>query len=304
MTRTGTIRKAALAWSILAILHIGAAQGFGGTFETRLDTGTFRLQFAAQGGRLSGHLEGPGVYLQLEGWVENGVGVGVASSADGQLGFEAIVEGDRLGIWFYEVVNGVVLPETEIEVLLTRVAGPAEARQPAAQPPAPGGSPVIATGRYASLTHDDAVAFIEALEFVLAQIGYAYSFTDVERAQALQAVAQSYPGLAQDEQVVLSQARAVWERVQANWSSASSADQREFALGVLVLAFGEQTVAQWVGGGSGGGGGGTCTTFEDCTSSLADGQTLSDTMNAQSCWAAAGCESFDPSTGTFDYGDY
>src|SRR5690554_7514531 len=52
----------------------------------------------------------------------SGVGVGVASSAQGALGFEAVVEGDTLGLWFYEVVNSAVVPDSEIEVILTRVA--------------------------------------------------------------------------------------------------------------------------------------------------------------------------------------
>ncbi len=164
---------------------------------------------------------------------------------------------------------------------------------------------MIATGQYASLTQDDAAAFIEALEFVLAQMGYAYAFTPAERTQAVQAMAQSFPSLTQPEQVVLSQARAVWERVRANWSTASTEDQQEFAVGVLVLAFGEETVAQWVGAsGGGGGGGGQCTTFEDCTAGYVDGDTWSDTFNTQGCWAAAGCEGYDTSTGTFDYGSY
>lgn len=161
----------------------------------------------------------------------------------------------------------------------------------------------MATGQFGTLTQDDAAAFIEALEFVLAQIGYAYTFTEAERAQALQAIAQNYPQLTQVEQATLSQARNIWERVKVNWATAPAADQREFAVGVLVLAFGEETVAQWAGSG-GGGGGGTCTTFEDCTGSVLDGQAWSDTFNAQSCWAAAGCNSFDASTGTFDYDGY
>src|SRR5690606_14268379 len=171
---------------------------------------------------------------------------------------------------------------------------------PSRSPPPQQCSPVIATGAYGSLTQDDAVAFIEALEFVLAQIGYASTFTDAERGQAYQAIAQNYPQLPQTDQVVLSHARDIWERVQAGWSTATLEEQREFAVGVLVLAFGEETVSQWAGS-STGQGGGACTTFEDCTGNLVDGQSWGDTFNAQSCWAAAGCNSYDASTGTFDY---
>jgi len=341
---------AALAWSA-----VGLAQGFSGTFQTPVDQGAVTVQLTQLGDRLEGYLQGPGVYFELQGWVEEGVGVGVASSAQGQLGFEALVEGDTLGLWFYEVVNGVVLPETEIEVILARVAAAPAAAAPGGQPPAavappapgggkllppstgaaqggatapaapgaaPGGgaagggalggarpapqagSPVIATGQHASLTQDDAAAFIEALEFVLGQLGYAYTFTPTDRAQALQAIAQSFPTLPQADQVVLSQARSIWERVRVSWAAATPAEQQEFALGVLVLAFGEETVRQWVGTGGGGGGGGACTTFEDCVGGYVDGDTWTDTFNAQGCWAAAGCEGYDPSTGTFDYGSF
>lgn len=369
MTRTSaphTAVRLLAATLALAFAASGLAQGFPGTYQAPVPQGVVTVQLTTQGERLFGQLEGPGVRFDLEGWVEDGVGVGVASSAQGALGFEAVVEGDTLGLWFYEVVNGAVVPDSEIEVILTRVAGAPAAAVPApgqaappvgASPPSPGAqalppspsapqpggkliqtppaqggpsapgggvagaptapgggalgagapapqssSPVLATGAYAQLTRDDALAFIEALEFVLAQMGYAYTFTDADRAEALRALAQNYPTLDQTDQVVLSQARAIWERVRANWHAATAAEQQEFAVGVLVLAFGEQNVAQWAGSGRGGGGGGQCTTFEDCTSAYVGGSSWSDTFDAQSCWAAAGCESYDP-VGGFTYDD-
>lgn len=344
MARASTapaVRRTAFAWLALTALVVGAAQDLTGTYVTQVEGGTITVEIVMQGETFSGRLQGPGVSFDLEGWLQDGTAVGIATSAQGALGFEALVEGDTLGLWFYEVVDGAVVPESEIEVILQRVGAPtagtpsppagpssppAAASTPSKQlpgnaPAAPGGSapprggllpppsdspapqqgsPVIATGAYGSLTQDDAVAFIEALEFVLAQIGYAYTFTDAERGQAYQAIAQNYPQLPQTDQVVLSQARDIWERVQAGWSTATLEEQREFAVGVLVLAFGEETVSQWAGS-STGQGGGACTTFEDCTGNLVDGQSWGDTFNAQSCWAAAGCNSYDASTGTFDY---
>ncbi|HEX7000447.1 MAG TPA: hypothetical protein VF164_02010 [Trueperaceae bacterium] len=350
------VRRTAVAWFALAALAVGVAQDLTGTYATQVEGGTITVELAMQGERFNGSLRGPGVQFALEGWIEDGTAVGVATSVQGALGFEALVDGDTLGMWFYEVVDGAVVPESEIEVILQRVSSPtagaptapvgqaagglappvapAPAGGPAGTPPSqprkqlPGnppvaqgespapqggllpptadspapqqGSAVIATGAFGSLTQDDAVAFIEALEFVLAQIGYAYTFTDAERGQAYQAIAQNYPQLSQTDQVVLSQARDIWERVRAGWATATLDEQREFAVGVLVLAFGEQTVSQWAGS-STGQGGGACTTFEDCTGNLVDGQSWGDTFNAQSCWAAAGCNSFDASTGTFDY---
>ncbi len=344
MARASTapaVRRTAFAWLALTALVVGAAQDLTGTYVTQVEGGTITVEIVMQGETFSGRLQGPGVSFDLEGWLQDGTAVGIATSAQGALGFEALVEGDTLGLWFYEVVDGAVVPESEIEVILQRVGAPtagtpsppagpssppAAASTPSKQlpgnaPAAPGGSapprggllpppsdspapqqgsPVIATGAYGSLTQDDAVAFIEALEFVLAQIGYASTFTDAERGQAYQAIAQNYPQLPQTDQVVLSQARDIWERVQAGWSTATLDEQREFAVGVLVLAFGEETVSQWAGS-STGQGGGACTTFEDCTGNLVDGQSWGDTFNAQSCWAAAGCNSYDASTGTFDY---
>jgi hypothetical protein len=176
-------------------------------------------------------------------------------------------------------------------------------------PASPAQDPVIATGLHATLTLDNALAFMEAFEFVLAQVGYVYTFTDDERRELLNAVALNFPAADQMDQVVMAEARTIWERVKVNWPVASEADKREFALGVLILAFGEEAVASWVGPSGGGGGGqplgaGGCADFETCTSTFVDGETWSDTFNSQGCWAAAGCGGFDPSTNSFDYGDY
>ena len=174
---------------------------------------------------------------------------------------------------------------------------------------APAGATVLARGSVADLTRDDALAFLEALEFVLAQVGYAYRFSDGERAEALVEIARSFPGMDAADQVVLSQARTIWERVRANWYRSDERERREFALGVLVLAFGEETVASWVGpqGAAGQGralgAGSGCTSFDGCAASFVDQQTWTDTFNAQGCWAAAGCESYDSGSGTFTYSD-
>jgi hypothetical protein len=184
------------------------------------------------------------------------------------------------------------------------------------QPASPGvGAPThstrttIARGSAAELSLDDALAFIEALEFVLEQLGYTYRFSEAERAEALQAFARTFPTMAAQDQIVLAQARTIWQRVRANWPHTDDRERREFALGVLVLAFGEETVAGWVGPqGSGGqgralGGGTGCASFDDCASSFVDERTWTDTFNAQGCWAAAGCEGYDSGSGTFTFSD-
>lgn len=320
-----TVRRAirtalGLLAAAIVLSSSALAQDFSGTFLGTSDAGPVTVVLTMTGEDIAGSLTAQGVEFALEGFVQEGVGVGWAYTAEGSVGFEAYLEGETLGLYLFEMdANGAPIVESAIELIMTRQAvaapggsqannGMLDALGSPAEPSAVPAGPVIATGAYGSLTQDNAMAFIDALEFVLAQIGYAYTFTDAERAEALRSIATSYPSMAQMDQVVLSQARDIWQRVQENWPSASQSEQREFALGVLILAFGEQTVSAWVGQSGGGGqslgGGASCTTFEDCTSSFVDEGTWSDTFNAQGCWAAAGCGGFDASTNTFDYESY
>ena len=326
---TEALRVAALLILIGLVGNAAFSQGstgsfagsFAGTFVGTSDAGQVTVELELLGQDLTGTLNATGVVFTLEGYVQDGVGAGLAYTAQGSVGFEAYLEGETLGLYLFEMdAAGAPIVETVIELLLTRrttaVASPGPAGKltaPASKQPNSATSPILASGSYAQLTEDNARAFIESLEFVLAQIGYAYTFTEAERAQALSAIAGNYATMTQMDQVVLSQARDIWQRVQVNWPSATLDQQREFALGVLILAFGEQTVSTWVaqnggGGASGAGGGlaggGNCTTFEDCTSGFVDEQTWSDTFNAQGCWAAAGCGGFDASTNSFDYDSY
>jgi hypothetical protein len=315
---TVTLLFAFAAWA--------TAQSLAGTFRGTTDVGPATVDFAVSGASLSGTLRAPGLAFGFEGEVVDGVGTGVVTTGQGTAGFEAHVLGDLLGLYLYEFdAFGGVAEGTVIELVLERVATmpaapvlgglrPATPAAAASAPSAPaptaataGDAPVLAVGAHARLSHDAALAFLDALEFVLAQIGAPYVFSDAERRAAIDELARAFPLADREEQLVLADARFIWERVQVNWASATLDDQREFALGVLALAFGEETVAAWVGaagthgGGGGGGGGGGCVTFEDCAGAYADGQTWSDTFNTQGCWAAAGCSSYDTSTGTFDY---
>src|SRR5690606_32418753 len=126
MTRTSaphTAVRLLAATLALAFAASGLAQGFPGTYQAPVPQGVVTVQPTTEGERLWGQREGPGVRVGLEGWVEDGGGVGGASSAQGALGFEAVVEGATRGLWCYEVVSGAVVPDSEIEVMLTRVAG-------------------------------------------------------------------------------------------------------------------------------------------------------------------------------------
>ncbi len=295
----------------------GSAGGLAGSYEGRIDAGPVLLELALDGPTLSGTLTAPGIQFGLQGEHTDSEGYGYVYTGQGTAAFEVYVQGDTLGLYLFELTAaGEPVMESVIELLLTR-RGATSGLVGETSDKAPGETePALATGEHATLTMDNALAFIEALEFVLAQIGYTYRFNDSERAELLQAVALNFPTAEAMDQLVLADARRIWEGVQANWPAASEEDKREFALGVLILAFGEETVAAWVGqaggggpGGGGGGGGqplgsGSCATFEDCAGSFVDAGTWSDTFNAQGCWAAAGCSSFDSSTGTFDYGGY
>ena len=315
-------RVAVVALVVSCVLaSIGAAQPLAGTYQGATDVGQAVVVFLQDGALLTGTLEAPGLAFAFSGEVAEGVGFGQVQTDQGTAGFEAHVQGDVLGLYLYEFdAAGGVAEGTVIELVLERVAAAAPAAPalgglhsavpttPA--PPAGDASPVLAVGAHGRLTEDAAHAFLEALEFVLAQIGAPYVFPEVERRAALEELARTFPLADPDEQRVLADARFVWTQVQANWATATLDAQREFALGVLALAFGEEAVQAWVGdavgdgageAASANGGSSACGSFDECAGAYVDGQTWSDTFNTQSCWAAAGCSSFDTSTGTFEY---
>ena len=310
-----------LALFVAALAAAAVAQPLAGTYQGTSDVGPATVVFTVAGAALDGTLEAPGLAFALAGEVVDGVGYGLARTGQGTAGFEAHVQGDLLGLYLFEFdASGGVADGTVIELVLERVVAPAptapalggsRAAPPVAANPA-AASPVLAVGAYGQLTEDAALAFLEALEFVLAQIGAPYVFPEAERRAALEELARAFPLAEREEQLVLADARFVWTQVQANWASATPDAQREFALGVLALAFGEETVRAWVdaagngaaSGAAASGGAAGCATYDDCAGAYIDGQTWSDTFNTQSCWAAAGCSSFDTSTGDFSYDSY
>lgn len=308
--------------AILALMICGlmapvtAAAGLPGTYRGAIPTGDVTVTLEATGENLTGSLSGPGIELALLGAAQGDAAYGLAFRGDESIAFEAHLAGDDIVIWLFELdENGAPVPASAIELVLSRLsAGGGAGASPAFPPPQRSGppataadDPVLASGSHGVLTLDNAKAFIEALEFVLEQIGYPYELTEADRAQALEELKAGYPQAAPEDQALLAQSREVWQRVQANWDAAATEEREEFALGVLVLAFGEDTVRSWLRSGSAGGGLGAstdCATFEDCTSSFVDQETWSDTFNTQGCWAAAGCGGYDASTNTFTYDGY
>jgi hypothetical protein len=166
---------------------------------------------------------------------------------------------------------------------------------------------IIARSGQAVLYEDDALAFIELLEFVMAEIGTPYTFSASERRDLLSEFARTFPIVGDADRAVLGNAREISLRVQSSWAGADQRSRREVLLGVLLVAFGAETVGGWLaaaGGGGGGGGAGSCGGIDDCINRFVDERTWTDTFNAQGCWAAAGCESYDSSTGEITFGSY
>jgi hypothetical protein len=273
-----------------------AADPLVGTFEGD----GLRVTVTGSSGAYRGELELGGQAFPFEASGGNGRLEGSFASAGSSYPFSATLADDVLTV----ESGGASYRTRRVDGAPTQPAGPlgGGAAAPAAD------DPVLVQGSHAALTRDNAEAFVEALEFSLQQAGFAARFSDADRRQMLDALAANYGTLGPADQAVLAQAREVWTRVQANWASASPAEQREFVLGVFVLAFGDEAVQQALSAGGAGGGGaggsGGCATIDDCMSSYADPETYQDTVNAQGCWAAAGCEGYDPVDNSFDYGSY
>ncbi|MDF1523467.1 MAG: hypothetical protein P1P87_11740 [Trueperaceae bacterium] len=269
---------------------------------------------------LIGTYEGDGLRVEVAAGAGAGRYVGALSFGGQRYPFEATGDGARLQGTFAS--SGAAFPFTAglSGSTLTVVSGggtyatvrlggaPAADNPLGAGPSASTDDPVLARGAYGDLTQDNALAFLEALEFSAVQAGLVQGFSEEDRLLVIQTLAQNYAALQPYEQALLTQTREVWNRVQANWPTATQTEREEFVLGVFVLAFGEEAVQQAMAGGSGGSGGGggggrNCATIDDCMSTYAP-EAYQDTVNAQGCWAAAGCSEYDPVDNSFTYESY
>lgn len=259
------------------------------------------LRIVVQGGRGSytGELVLNGQRFPFQATGGNGRLEGAFSSGGQAFAFAATLTGDTLTV---ESGGGRYMTQRTSE----GPVGPVNPLDPGGDAPAPvspADDPVLAEAAYGTLTLDNLLAFFEALFFAHEQVGVPLQWTDEELRQFASLAAQAYPELTPDEQLALSMSREIWNRVQANWAQAAAADQQEFVIGVLAMWYGDQQVAQWMGGG-GGSQTGACTDIDACFSQYASPETYDDAMNAQSCWAAAGCSGYDPSYNEFTYEDY
>ncbi|HEX7002566.1 MAG TPA: hypothetical protein VF168_00050 [Trueperaceae bacterium] len=155
---------------------------------------------------------------------------------------------------------------------------------------------VIASGAYGELTRDGAIAFAEALRFVLAELGETQALAGVSDAQIVDALAGGFPSLDPESQQALAAARQIWEQTRQGWAYSDPGARQEFALAVLTIAYGEQAARSALGitGASNGGG-------STLGMPSPDPYLQEQTNNATSCWAAAGCEGYDPIGDEFTY---
>lgn len=166
-------------------------------------------------------------------------------------------------------------------------------------------SKTIAQGQYASLTEDNANAFIQAFEFALGQAGYVQGFTEVERQQIVSAVTQNYPTLKPEEQQALARMREVWNNLQTHWPTLPLENQQAAVLGIFALAYGEEAVQQYMAQNQSGGqsseSSGGCQTIDDCIYQYGSPSQIQDMNGSTSCWATSGCSYYDSTNNTQYY---
>lgn len=105
----------------------------------------------------------------------------------------------------------------------------------------------LAHGPGGTLTRDAAEAYVEALEFTLAELGEPTSFGPDLRAEIHQALSAGFGGLPLEDQIALAEFRKVWTLTRQGWATLPLENKRQFAWAVLALAFGEEAAARAVG---------------------------------------------------------
>jgi len=118
---------------------------------------------------------------------------------------------------------------------------------------------VLAQGIGGNLTRDALAAYVEALEFCLAQIGSPTQFSAGDRQQITQVFTQNFASMPAETQNALATARPTWIQYRQAWAQLTMDQKKAFAYDVLSLAYGEQAAAQALGMGGGGSGGGGST---------------------------------------------
>ncbi len=266
---------------------LAAPRPSGGSFAGSYAGDGLTVVFEGSGGQYSGQIVSNGQTYPLRGEVSGGVMQGQFQSGGQSYPFAAKLDG------------GVLLLQAGNQTYRLQRRAASGGNHPLGGNQSVGsGGQVIARGQYAELTLDNAMAFIEALEFSLQQLGRQVSYGQAEKQQLLEALIKAYPQGGKQEQVILSRARRIWTNAQANWAQTPVADKRAFITDVLVLAFGEQTARQLIAEATGNSGGGAGGVSADTMGAW--GEVSSDISNTTGCWGSNGC-SYDSSTNSYDY---
>jgi hypothetical protein len=260
-----------------------------GTFSD----GNLTLTLQGANGQYTGTLELSGQRYGLTAQVENTNLVGQFESSGSLFEFSCSRQGDT-----------VTLTSGGANYTLKR-QGVSNPLGPGSNAPSPSNDPVLAKGANGNLTQDNALAFIEALEFALNQSGYTQTLGEAEQQQLLQALTQNYPNLSVNEQTALARMREIWTGVKANWNTMNQDDQGGIILEIYALAFGREAVEAYVqqARGSGQSSGGGCQTIDDCIAMHASPAQMSAMNGQSSCWSSSGCTYYDSSTNTQYYED-
>ena len=163
---------------------------------------------------------------------------------------------------------------------------------------AAGGSQVLAQGPGGTLTVDAVLAYIEALEYSLAQIGQPTQFPQDARMEIARSMAQAYPSVPVATQQELAQARATWTQYAQAWGTLALEQKQEFVYFVLAIYAGEEAAAQALGLNAGGGESGA-----DGDGTYGESYHINPNYEGSDCWASAGCADYTPEGG-YVYEDY
>lgn len=299
--RASAITKRWSLWTLALVLLslVWAEHPLQGSFTGTTEAGPVVLQLydGAWPGFPSGFLRvGDDVRVSLSAWAPGPDGSLTGSFSDEELsgGFQVSRDGDVVTLLLWDPDGVIAAPEAP-EAVFTLTFAPDVPRE-------------LARGRHATLLEPDALAFVEALEYVLALLGLPEAFTPEEREDVLEYLPDGFVSQPRLEQLALADAGAIWAAVQANWATSSEQDRRTFALGLVTLAYGEASVQAWLGVDGRAGragpldGSASCDSVEACLLAFVDTRTWRASAAAQGCWAIAGCRGYDHARGAFEYG--
>jgi len=208
-------------------------------------------------------------------------GTEIISQKDSPLSFDFSKPDKGWPAGDYEIVikdNGTVIHRVALVILALSEGNSASSSQSLSQPE-PNSSGVLAQGQGGQLSESAANAYVDALSFILAQLGRQQNFTSQQRQTIINNLATHYTSFPVDTQQDLAAAQQIFAEYQRSWNYLSIEEQKEFAYAVLTVAYGEQAAAQALGlndssGGnnSGNSSGGGSSYYSDGASYASDGK--------------------------------